>query len=69
MKKNYVQHIIIHRQEDTFPNTLSEKIAAFHAEIVERRLKQSTLTTSQKLAVIDQIMVNLRSQGIGTILK
>lgn len=61
MSKNHVQNIIIHTNDDTDFQALTDKINEFHAELIEHRLNQSNLTTEQKIDVINQIIENLKS--------
>lgn len=56
MKKNEVQNIIHHIGENTDIQLLNEKIGQFHAEVIERRLSQSNLTSVQKIAVINKLL-------------
>ena len=38
-------------------HALSDKINEFHLQVVERRLNSSNLTTDDKIAVIDKILI------------
>ena len=59
MKKPQIRNIIPHFVQDEHPQPLSDRIADLHIQVIERRLRQSNLTTEQKLTVIDQIINNL----------
>ena len=61
MKKPQIRSIIPHFVQDEHPQSLSDRIADLHIQVIERSLSQSDLTTAQKLSVIDQIMDNLRA--------
>ena len=63
MKKPQIRSVIPHFVSVGQPNLLPDRIADFHAQIIERRINQYNLTTEQKLTVIDQIIVNLRSRN------
>ena len=69
MRKNHVQSIIIHTPDGMDFHTLSDRVNGFHAEVIERRLNQSNLTTEQKLAVIDKIIESLKSRESGGVIK
>lgn len=60
MRKNYVQGIILHTGEHTGAPSLADRVNEFHTEIIERRLSASGLSPEQKIAVIDQIIENLK---------
>lgn len=69
MRKNHVHNVIIHIPENIDFHSLSDKINEFHLEVVESRLKRSNLTIEDKIAVIDKILVNLKSQELDGIIK
>lgn len=69
MRKNHVQNVIIHIPENKDFHALSDKINEFHLEVVESRLNRSNLTIEDKIAVIDKILVNLKSREIDGIIK
>lgn len=64
MKKNYVQKVMIHVPDNRDIHALSDKVNAFHVDIMERKLNQSALTTEQKIAVIDKIMEILKLREV-----
>lgn len=51
MSKNRIQHIIIHESDGGNLHTLADRVSEFHANIIERRLNQSSLSAKQKIAV------------------
>ena len=61
MKKPQIRSIITHFVHDEKPQSLSERITDFHIQIIERRLNNLNVTTKQKLAIIDQIIVSLKT--------
>lgn len=65
MKRPQIRNIIPHFVQ--CEHSLSDGIAEFHAQIIESRLNRLDLTTEQKLTVIDQIIVNLKSNQIHTV--
>lgn len=67
MRKNYVQDIILHTGEHTGVPSLADRVSEFHTEIIERRLSASGLSPEQKIAVIDQIIENIKLQSQGSI--
>lgn len=69
MKKNCVQHIIIHTPDNMDFRSLSDKINAFHVEVLERRLNNSNLTVEEKITVIDRILEILKSREHEGIIK
>jgi uncharacterized protein with von Willebrand factor type A (vWA) domain len=64
MKKAQIRNIIPHFVQDEHSQSLSNRIADLHAQVIERRLNQSNLTLVQKLTVIDQIIENLKSREV-----
>jgi len=52
---------MVHKVEPIDKQPLSHKISSFHAEIIERKLKQSGLSKKNKLEVLDKIIDNLNS--------
>ncbi len=62
MRKNHVQNIIVHTTNNNNVHALAQPISQFHADVIERRLNQSQLTTEQKIAVIDKMLSILQSQ-------
>ena len=64
MKRNCVQNVIVHIPDNMDLHALSDKINEFHLEVVERRLN-----SSNKIAVIDKILDNLKSREFDGIIK
>lgn len=63
MKKPQIRRIIPHFVKE--PYSLSERIADFHIQVIERRLNQlDDLTKEDKLIIIDHIMVNIKSEEV-----
>ena len=56
MKKNFVQDVIIHVDDNIDFYALANKVSKFHTDIIERKLNQSNLTVEQKIAVVDKII-------------
>lgn len=69
MKKNKIQNVIIHIADNADIHALSDKVNAFHVDVIERRLNQSDLTTEQKIAVIDKIIENLKLREVNGFIK
>lgn len=63
MVNKQVRKIVIHLVEPPKSDTsVPDKMNELHVEIIRRRLDQNNLTAEQKIAVIDQIIENLRSR-------
>lgn len=62
IKRNYIHRIILHLPENADNHALSDKVSQFHADIIERRLRESALTAKEKLAVIDNILSRLKER-------
>ncbi len=57
MKPNIARKVIVHGPTcESSGRLLTERMNAFHADIIERRLNQSGLTAKQKIAVINKII-------------
>lgn len=69
MRKNSIRNVIVHVAENADIHTLADKVSEFHADIIERKLNQSDLTTEQKIAVIDKIIDALKSSEVNGIIK
>lgn len=69
MRKRPVQNVVVHIADNTDFYTLFGKVGKFHTDLIERRLKQSDLTTEQKIAVIDKILEILKSRELDGIIK
>ena len=69
MRKNLVQNVIIHISDNVDIHALADKISEFHADMIERKLNQSDLTTEQKIAALDKIIDDLKSREVNGIIK
>lgn len=69
MRKNCVRDVIVHVPDDMDFHTLSDKINELHAEVIERRLKNCSLTAREKIIVIDQIIKKLQSREQNGVIK
>lgn len=67
MKKPQIRSIIPHFVQHEHANSLSSRIADLHIQVIESRLNQLALTTEQKLAVIDQILMTLKSREMHSV--
>lgn len=68
MKKPQIRSIIPHFVQDEHSQSLSDRIADLHAQIIESRLDRLDLTTEQKLTVIDQIITKLKSGEVHNVI-
>ena len=64
MSKHVVQGIVLHTPPNSPSHSLANRVSEFHAEVIERRLKQTNLTTEQQVAVLDRILTNLRAHEV-----
>lgn len=64
-----VHYVIGHVADDMDIHTLANKVSEFHAGVIERQLKQSGLTTQQKIIVIDRILQNMKSREVDGLIK
>lgn len=69
MRKNQVQRIIVHIPDHADLRALANKVNEFHVDVIERRLNGSALTADDKIAVIDNILENLKSRERDGIIK
>lgn len=69
MKRNHIRRIVIHNSENADQSALSNKVSAFHAQVIERKLSKLPLTADQKIAVVDKIIESLKSREINGIIK
>ena len=60
MKKPQIRNIIPHFVCNSQQDSLSCMIAELHVKVIEHKLNRSNFTTEQKLAVIDNIIKNLK---------
>jgi hypothetical protein len=66
MKRNQARNIIIHNSNSSsLPGIINE----FHIQVIERRLNRLSLSSEQKITVIDKIIENLKSREINGIIK
>ncbi|WP_026893446.1 hypothetical protein [Lacrimispora aerotolerans] len=67
MKNKSIPSIEIHNSDTMDIEALSDKINEFYIDFIERRLRDSDLSTDEKIAVIDIIKKQLKlrdSNGI-----
>lgn len=67
MKNKSIPSIEIHNSDTMDIEALSDKINEFYIDFIERRLRDSDLSTDEKIAVIDVIKKQLKlrdSNGI-----
>lgn len=69
MRKNHIQNVFVHISGNTDHHSLADQMSQFHADIIERRLYQSGLTTEQKIQIIDKIIVSLKLREVDGIIK
>lgn len=63
MKRPQIRTIVPHAASDQHLQSQSDRIADLRVQVIARKLTQSNLTAAQKIAVIDQIVENLKSSG------
>ncbi len=69
MYKNRIRNIVIHGPYGEDFHALADQVNAFHAAVIERKLKHSPLTIEQKVSVIDKIIEIMKSQDIDGFIK
>ncbi|MBD5146791.1 MAG: hypothetical protein HDT21_12920 [Ruminococcus sp.] len=69
MKKNLVRNVSVHIYDGADLNALADMISDLHADIIERRLKDSGLSPKQQAEVIDRIIENLKSREQNGLIK
>ena len=69
MKKNLVRSVSVHIKDGADMNALADMISDLHADIIERRLKNSGLSSKQQAEVIDRIIENLKSREQNGLIK
>lgn len=69
MEKGNIRNVIIHCTGDKDNYIVAKKISQFHADIIERRLKELDVTLELKLTIIDRIIENLKSREVNGIIK
>lgn len=62
MRKNYIQEIVVHDADSGEARAAAGRVSAFHAGLIARRLRQSTLAAEEKAAVLDRVVAILRSR-------
>lgn len=62
MRKNLVRSVSVHIEDGADLNALADMISDLHADIIERRLKNSGLSPKQQAEVIDRIIENLKAR-------
>jgi len=62
MRHNRIQRVVIHAPNSV--QAITSSINAFYVEVIERRLKQSGLTTNEQLFVIDHIIKAMKSSEV-----
>lgn len=61
MKPNIARKVIVHGPTgESSSRLLAARINAFHVEIIERRLNNSSLTTKQKVEIINTILESIK---------
>ena len=69
MKKNLVRNVSVHIDDGADLNALADMISDLHADIIERRLKNSGLSPKQQADVVDRIIENLKSREQNGLIK
>lgn len=69
MRKNQIQHVIIHPADPLNDHSRADQMSQFHLDVIERRLGQSDLSTEQKIEIIDKIIVDLKLREVNGIIK
>lgn len=69
MRKNLVRNISVHIDDKTDPKALADMMSELHADIIERRLKNSDLSPKQQAEVIDMIIESLRAREQNGLIK
>lgn len=69
MKSKSIPSIEIHNSDTMDIEALSDKINEFYIDFIERRLRDSDLSTDEKIAVIDIIKKQLKLRDLNGITK
>ena len=69
MRNNRIRNVVVHIADNADIHALGDKVSIFHADMIERKLRQSCLSTEQKIAVIDKIIDALKSGEINGVIK
>ncbi|MGM9600742.1 MAG: hypothetical protein ACI3W5_04020 [Faecousia sp.] len=56
-----IRQVIVHIADDADLSALADRVSQYHADIIERRLKESDLPADQKSAVIDRVIDYLQN--------
>lgn len=65
MKKNIVQNVVIHMPKNWDDRTAAQKINEFHSRLIEQRLREAGLPPEQKIAVINEIIRQMKCRETG----
>lgn len=69
MRNNRIRNVVVPIADNADIHALGDKVSIFHADMIERKLRQSNLSTEQKIAVIDKIIDALKSGETNGIIK
>lgn len=69
MRKNLIRSVSVHIEDGADLNALADMISDLHADIIERRLKNSGLSPKQQAEVIDRIIENLKAREQNGLIK
>ena len=69
MRNNRIRNVVVHIADNADIHALGDKVSIFHADMIERKLRQSSLSTEQKIAVINKIIDALKSGEIHGVIK
>ncbi len=67
MRNNRIQRVVVHAPNSV--QSITSSINAFYVEVIERRLKQSGLTTKEQLFLIDHIIETMKSREVEGIIE
>lgn len=59
MRQSKIKRVVVHT-DGIDRAALAERVSTFHVDIIERYLKDTSLTNPQKIEVIDKILERLR---------
>ena len=69
MRNNRIRNVVVHIADNADIHALGDKVSIYHADMIERKLRQSNLSTEQKIAVINKIIDALKSGEINGVNK
>ncbi|MDE7302480.1 MAG: hypothetical protein K2N60_04070 [Oscillospiraceae bacterium] len=69
MRKNLVRSVSVHIEDGADLNALADMISDLHADIIERKLKNSGLSPKQQAEVIDRMIENLKAREQNGLIK